>query len=157
MKGLHNISLQENMCTARVCEVILYILTTLLDLGLLKSKTREKVKTFSHWLVWWNTYYSFEIFGSYHDVYTTQRSQKITMSFLFFSVSSDSQSPLFFTLLCSIFLQTYSLSKEKLLSWNVDTNIFDRADEMDRGVCRGQERIHCPTITWLWIWLWGEY
>ena len=35
MKGLHNISLNEKACTARVCEVLLYLLSTLIDLGLL--------------------------------------------------------------------------------------------------------------------------
>ena len=43
-QGLHNISLQDNVCTARVCEVLLYILTTLLDLGLLKSDLANKDK-----------------------------------------------------------------------------------------------------------------
>ena len=35
IQGLHNISLNEKACTARVCEVILYLLSTLIDLGLL--------------------------------------------------------------------------------------------------------------------------
>ena len=34
-QGLHNISLNEKACSARVCEVILYLLSTLIDLGLL--------------------------------------------------------------------------------------------------------------------------
>ena len=34
-QGLHNIALNEKACTARVCEVILYLLSTLIDLGLL--------------------------------------------------------------------------------------------------------------------------
>ena len=76
----------------------------------------------------------------------------------YFSLSNQTVSPHCFLLyFAQYFCKLTPRSKEKLLSWNVDTNIFDRADEMDRGVCRGQERIHCPTITWLWIWLWGEY
>ena len=42
LQGLHNVSLQDSVCTARVCEVLLYILTTLLDLGLLKSEAKER-------------------------------------------------------------------------------------------------------------------
>ena len=154
MKGLHNLSLQEKMCTARVCEVILYILTTLLDLGLLKSKSKEKVEGFFHWLIRWNTYFSIQNCW-FLSWYLHTGAKNITLSFSFFSTKSNSQSPLFWDFLLNI--SANLLLNEKLLSWNVDTNIFHRVTEMDRGVCRGQERIHCPTITWLWIWLWGEY
>ena len=42
-KGVHNISLNESACTPRVCEVILYLLSTLIDLGLLLTEnTKEK-------------------------------------------------------------------------------------------------------------------
>ena len=43
-QGLHNIALNELVCSARVSEVLLYLLTTLLDLGLLKSELENKNK-----------------------------------------------------------------------------------------------------------------
>ena len=96
LKGLHNISLQENMCTARVCEVILYILTTLLDLGLLKSKAREKVN---------NQYYLFEIGDS---VMMSWMEPKILLCSSVFSLSNQTV-----TIVLRLFAQYFC----KLSSW----------------------------------------
>ena len=49
-KGLHNISLNEKACTARVCEVLLYLISTILDLGLLVviSKKEDQAAVEKH-------------------------------------------------------------------------------------------------------------
>ena len=41
-QGLHHIALSEVVCSARVCEVLLYLLSTLLDLGTLKPSLNRK-------------------------------------------------------------------------------------------------------------------
>ena len=44
LQGLHNIALSEVVCSARVCEVLLYLLSTLLDLGTLKPHPNNRKK-----------------------------------------------------------------------------------------------------------------
>ena len=40
-QGLHNTTLNEKSCSARVCEVFLYLLSTLMDLGLLVNANKN--------------------------------------------------------------------------------------------------------------------
>ena len=40
MQALHRISLRDNVCTTRVCEVLLTLTSTLIDLGVLANSTK---------------------------------------------------------------------------------------------------------------------
>merc|ERR1719225_421639 len=40
LKALHKISLRENVCTVRVCEVLLSLASTLIDLGVLANNAK---------------------------------------------------------------------------------------------------------------------
>jgi hypothetical protein len=40
-QALHKIAVREQMCTLRVCEVLLQLMSTLIDLGLLAKKANQ--------------------------------------------------------------------------------------------------------------------
>ena len=44
-QALHKITLRESICTIRVCDVILQLVSTLIDLGLLAKKTASTSTT----------------------------------------------------------------------------------------------------------------